>query len=427
MSSFKEFGRVVEKTNNENFPEFGKVVEETPRWKSLLNAPVKGVLKEVGDISTLLQKVPLPKGPLRGEQINKFAEEKFPTQEKGPEKLLERGGRLIPGALLGPGGLAVKGAQVVGGALLGHGAEKLGLPSWAQAIAEGLPFFYSGGKKIPLKSSQKRLGEFLRKEGLNENEIAPLINSPEKLELLSKYASKGKKSRKLFDSIYTKTGHLYDSITNSGKNLPALDQNMKTQILNDFSSIIKDLPHEYRQLVKHDLMDLVTKGRGGAEDLINFYQDVNTIIGPRQGGRAVVGRFKEPIIKGLNSIKPELAEDFQLANELYKTRINVASHLLSKKDLDKVIDIGEAAALGAGIFNRDLGMIGKVIGLSGARKLARELLINPRLQNISTRIGEAIRKNKYTLAEKYLNEFSDMIGKDDPELSESIRSTMPKK
>lgn len=427
MSSFKEFGRIVEPTKHESFPEFGSVVEEIPKWKSLLNAPIKGALKEVGDISTFLQKVPLPKGPLRGEQINKFAEEKFPTREEEAENLLERGGRIIPGALLGPGGLAVKGGQVAAGALLGYGAEKLGFPSWVQSIAEGLPFFYSGGKKIPFKPSQKRLGEFLRKEGLTEHEIAPLINSPEKLELLSKYASKGKKSRQLFDSIYAKTGHLYDSIKSSGKNLPALDQNMKTQLLNDFSSIVKDLPHEYRQLVKHDLMDLVTKGRGGAEDLINFYQDVNTIIGPKQGGRAVVGRFKEPIIKGLNSINPELGEDFQLANELYKTRINVASHLLSKKDLDKVIDFGEAAALGAGIFNRDLGMIGKVIGLSGARKLAREMLINPRLQNLSTRIGEALRKNKYTLAEKYLTEFSDMIGKDDQELSESIRSTMPRK
>lgn len=428
--TFPEFGRVIEKAPERKaegtYPEFGKIVEMPSRPRSLLGAPVKGAIKEAADIAELFQKIPLPKGPLKPEKLREFAEEKFPTQPKEAEKFLERAGRVGTSALLSPGKGIVKGAQILAGTVLGHTAEKLGAPSLVQAIAESLPFFYSGGKRIPLKTSQKNLGEFLRKQGLTENEITPLLKTPEQLARWSKLASKGKKSRELMESIYQKTGNIYDSVISEGKNLPPLNATSKEKLLREMTPIIESMPHKYRSLIEQDIQDFLTKGRAGAEDIINLDKDINAVIGAEKGGKAIVGKLKGPLSEALNSINPSLSNDYQLAKDFYRTRINVAGHILNKKQVEDLIDVGEFATLGAGLFNRDIGLIGKVMGVSGARKLAREMLINPRLQNISIRIGEALKKNKFTLAEKYLNQFKDEVGKEDPELASSIDKIQPK-
>lgn len=422
--SFPEFGEVVEKSPPRaapgTFQEFGEVIEPVSKVRSLIGAPLKGGAKKFADIVELVQKVPFPKGELRPEQIREFAEEKFPTHEGELESFLERAGGIGVESLISPGGPLVKGAQILGGAALGYGAEKFGAPDWAQAIAESLPFFYSGGKKIPLKADQKKLGEFLRNQGLTENEITPLLKTPEQINRWSSYASKGKKSRELMQAIYNKSGKIYDFVIEEGKKFPSLSSEASSKFMSEIREIYGEMPHKYRKLIKQDLKDFTRKGREGIENLINLDQDINSVIGAEKGGRATVGQFKGPIESAMKSISPEVAEDYGLAKRLYATRSDVKGALVNPKDFDKFIDAGEVFALGQGLANRDIGMIYKVVGVAAGKKLAREMLINPRLQNISVRVGEALKKNNLTLAEKLMLQFNKELSKEDPDLAESI-------
>jgi hypothetical protein len=223
------------------------------------------------------------------------------------------------------------------------------------------------------------------------------------------------------EAIYQKTGNIYDDIVSQGKNLPPMDIGTKRQMIVEMSDVYKNMPHKFRNLIKQDVKDLLNS-RGGFDDLMNFHKDINAVIGAERGGKAAVGLFKQPITKALESISPELASDFKITNQLYGTRKNVAGKILSRSQVDDLIDAGEAIQLGAGLINRDMGLIGKVLGIAGARQVAREMIINPRLQNISVRVGEAIKNNKFTLAEKYMREFAKEIGKDNQELEEQIES-----
>lgn len=428
--SFKEFGNVIEPAKQKGeFKEFGERVEPMSRPRSLVNAFAAGATERAGDIAGFVQSLApsfLPRGPLTKEKAHKFSEEKFPHFEKEPEKIIKRGGGVATEALLSPGGLAAKAIQVPAGALLGYAAEKFNFPEWAQSIAEGIPFFFSGGKKIPLKPDQKKLGEFLRKQGLTENEITPLLKTPEQINRWAAFASKGKKSRELMESIYQKSGKLYDTIIEKGKSLIPIPEQNKLKVLKDLHNVFNDLPDKYRKLIGQDLKDLITKGRAGVEDLINFYRDINAVIGAEKGGKAYIGNFKKPIMEAFESISPELASDFQLTNQLYGTRARVASAIVNPKDFDKFLDIGEVYGLGAGLYNRDLGMLVKVLGAAGGRAAAREMLINPRLQNLSMRIGESLKKNKLNLVTKYTREFSNIVRNDDPDLADAIDATMTK-
>jgi hypothetical protein len=427
--SFKEFGSVVEPAKQPGqYKEFGEVVEPMSRLQSLAHAPAKGAVKRGGDIAGFVQSIApfLPKGPLTQEKAHQFAEEKFPTFEKGPEKFLERVGGVATEALLSPGGLAAKAIQIPAGAALGYASEELGAPEWVQAIAEGIPFFYKGGKKIPLKADQKKLGEFLRKQGLTENEITPLLKTPEQINRWSAFASKGKKSRKLMESLYNKTGNIYDSVITEGKSLPPLSNEAKEKIIKSFTEIQKEMPNIHWELIEKDMKDFLTKGRAGAEDLINLDRDINAVLGAERGAWDVLGRFKGPIKDALESVSPKVAEDYGLAKEFYRSRHKVKAALINPKDFDKFMDIGEAYGLGAGIVNRDLGMISKVIGIAGGRSIAREMLINPRLQNLSIRIGESLKQNKTNLSIKYLKEFRDEMEESDPEVANQIDELFPK-
>lgn len=424
--NFKEYGSVIEENAHPSFKEYGKVVDEPSRARSLFNAPIRGAVEKTAGlmefiaenpIGRAIRKIPTPQELFSGkeaekvkpwEKIREFSEENLPIQEHDLEKYLERAGGLGLESLVTPGGPIVKAAKALGGAALGHGLEKVGAPAWAQAIAESAPFFYSGGKKIPLTKQQKGLGEFLRKQGLTENEIAPLLKTEQQLNTWSKWASKGPKSKELMEAIYQKSGGIYDSIVSEGKNLPALSSSSLSSMLSDIEKITKSMPTKYRNLIKGDLSEL-KNSRKGAEDLINFWTDINAVIGPEVGGKAIVGKLKDPLSKALSSISPELSSDFDLARKLYGTRANVSGHILNKRQLDELIDLGEAMQFGGAIANRDMGKIASLIGLTGARKIAREMIINPRLQNISVRIGEAIKKNKYALAEKLVLEFNDSI------------------
>lgn len=436
--TFKEFGKVIqERPENLSFKELGEVIEPVSRTKSLLHAPIKGAIKKAADIAEFvregppgrfIRKIPGGEGYLKPEEAREYAEREFVTQPKELEKYLERAGGVGLEAALSPGGLVGKAARTAIGAGLGYAAEKLEAPEWAQAVAESVPFFYSGGKKIPLKKDQVKLGEFLRKQGLTENEITPLLKSPEQIERWGKWASKGAKSRELMESIYHKSGQIYSNIEKQAGGLanPNLTSQNFELIEKEFAQIYEKMPHKFRNLIKHDVKDFLNSP-GGFNDLKNLYQDINAVIGAEHGGRAVVGLFKKPIQNAMTTISPELANDFELATDLYRTRARVKGSIVSPKEIDKFIDLGEAATFGTGIVNRDIGLITKAMGAVGARKIAREMLINPRLQNISVRIGEALKNNKYVLAEKYLVEFRNEVEKEDPELATTIPTTIHKK
>jgi hypothetical protein len=427
--SFKEFGSVVEPAKSPGtFKEFGEPIQPISRAQSLLHAPMAGAVERAGDVAGLAQSIApfLPKGELTRKKAYEFSKKKLPYFEKEPEKILKRAGGVAFEAALSPGGLLTKGIQTGIGTGLGYAAEKLGAPEWAQSIAEGLPFFYSGGKKIPLKPDQKKLGEFLRKQGLTENEITPLLKTPEQINRWSTFASKGKKSRKLMESIYNKTGSIYDSVISEGKSLPPLSNESKEKILKSFSKIKEETPNVHWELIEKDMKDFLTKGRAGAEDLINLDKDINAILGADRGAWDAVGRFKGPIKEALESINPQIAEDYSLAKEFYRSRAKAKTALINPKDFDRFMDAGEAYGLAQGIFNRDMGMIAKVLGASGGRSLAREMLINPKLHNMAVRIGESLRKNKLNLTAKYLREFSNALREEDPGLADSIDATMTK-
>ena len=411
---FKEFGTLIDAAPKQKpeFKEFGTPYEEPSRLRSLASAFPKGVVKAARNLS------PLPNlGPIPDKLAEKLTEQFLPTQEKAPEEILERAGKLATYTAGGGGSLLGKGIRAGAGTLLGQATKELGGGETAQNIAELVSLGFPGlSKDMPIKKAQEKVVSFLKEKGFTPNEITPLLQSPKKLSRLAKFASKGEKTNQLMRDTYQKFDNVYGSIREEGSKLPGLSGEKYDKFVSDFDAKLDKIPKFYRRLMKEEIEDLRNSPHAFS-DLMDFKQAVNARVGGVSGGKAWLGTLKEPIRKGLDLIDPKLASDYKLADQLYSKTADVSKHLRTK-EIEDLVSMGEAWTTVAGVADQNMGTLRKVMTAVAARALAREMLINPKLQNISMRMNKAIKHNAFPIAKKLYEEFKQ-------ELPEDIRQQMP--
>lgn len=407
--------------------DFVSIEEDQPsKVRSLISAVPKGFIKELRE--------QLEKAPFLGKQLKKMQEENpslvrsnedvalliekyLPTRDSFAEKALERGGRIAPYAFLGGGNLAGQAVRSALAGFLGEGAKESGLPPWAQALAELPAFgFPSLAKKINPSKSQKALVEGSRKLGLSEEEITPLIQSERKQKFLGKAAPRRGRTQNILKRTQKALGNVYEGLEKSPAAVNALPTDASEKIIGSITDQLENFPSGVRKVIQEDFHDLLKKPITG-QSLINFYRDINHYLGK---GEQQLGILKEPIFKALESISPELASDFRLTNKLF-TKYYPISNKLKPSLVSDLFGAGEAIRLLTGLSLGNFPILTEIIGEHSARILARELLLNPRLQNISKKIVSALNENKIPfanqLAKQYAKEFEEL----DPEISEKLK------
>lgn len=396
--SIPEFGEKISSNGKKSeVPEFGEVVKEPSRFRSLISAPIKGAVKAGQELARATSM--FSTSPFSPQLEERLTEELLPTQEKLPEELLERGGKLATYLAGGEGSLLSKGLRSGVGALAGQTVKGLGGGEIAQDIAELASMSAPDlAKNLVAKKSQSRVVNFLKNKGWTDREITPLIQDPKKIARYAKFSSKGEKVASLNKDIYNKFDSLYSDVRSTGESLPALKGEQVDSFLGDFENIWEKIPRRYRRKIQGEVDDLFNSPMKFS-DFVDFNQAVNAEIGAEEGGRAVLGRLKEATQDAQRMISPELSEELALTNELYSRRANFAKHM-KPKQIDDLAEAGKIYGLAAGIADGNFGIIKGVIGLTGARKLAREILINPRLQNISDKMLKAFQENKIPTAMK---------------------------
>lgn len=357
---------------------------QVSRLLSLLNALPKGLIKGAQQTSLLPNF-----GPVPAKLGMRLTEQFLPTQERVPEQVLERTGKILPSALIG-GNLASGAIRSLVGGALGEATEKAGGGELAQTIAEASAFGLPGlGRKIIPTKGQEKLVDYARRAGLEEKHIAPLLPGPTKRGFFGKIAAKGGKTQNALQESKQSIGRAYDFVSRSPEAAQPLSQQASIKFLNDSSAIASKIPATIRKQLVDDARDLVNHGLTG-ENLINWYQDIGDKY---KIGREHLERLKQPIIEAMESVSPQMAEDFKLTNELFKRRLR-ASKTLKPGLTSELMDLGELGKLAYSIMNFSMKGMSELLGLGGVRRFAREMLINPRLQNISQQMIKAANQNK---------------------------------
>lgn len=374
---------------------------EVSRFKSLISAPLKGLLKELPNFSKLHDPVAmfLPKSK-QDRFIEEQIEEKLPTRPEFAEKTLERFGKMAP--YLAGGGIASSIGRGALASLAGQGAEEMGLGQVGQTVAE-LGAFGSPGlarKIIPSGKEQKALIDTARKYGMSEEQIAPLIPGKGKQEFFSSLASKGRDTQERLKDTRQGISNIYNTLRKGPESKKQLSEKSLQQFSRDMNDLGQEMPHAIRSQLKNDAQDLVSaaRQRGGVDvdQLINFFQDISSRYNL---GKRELQRFKDPIKKALHSISPEVGQDFEIANNMWQKQYQIGDALYPGQ-YEGLVDLGESYALAAGVATGDLDLLKKLMGASIARKFAKEMLLSPRMQNISQKSLEAIQNNHFPMIKK---------------------------
>lgn len=402
-----------------------ETVEPVSRTRSLLGAFPKGALRETGQqIRKSLSVFPELLGlkDVLGdtlkteEEAGQELEQILPTREGFLEEALQRGGAIAPYALLGGEAPISNLVRSLFAGVSGEAAKELGLPEWAQSLAE-LPAFAAPafkGKITPTKA-QKPIVEKARELGLSEKAIAPLIQPEKKQRFLSKVATKRGRAQKVLERSKEALGDVYNRLEALPISNEPLSKEASSKFISSVDGILDKLPSEIAKRLEADYTKLQSAPLTG-NSIMDFYKKLNYYI-PR--GAPQFGLIKEPIQEGLQSISPKLASDFKSVTDLYAKYFPIAKNL--KPGL--ISDLLSATKVGRlmfGIFSGNLSLLAETVGEKAAQDLSRELLINPRFQNLSKQMVKALNEGKYAVARSLSKIFKKEIEKTDPEIASEI-------
>ena len=432
--TFKEFGKVIEEPPKPSFKEFGEVIDKTPTFIPGAGgkAALRGLYKAAKEVAKLSPSSMLMGGKLPGgvseEFMDEFVKKHIGDPDAGfKEKTIERGVEMLPYLVGGEGAIAAKVGRAGLSALLGQTTEELGGGELAQMGAEiiglGLPGLR---KKIIPKKGQKEMVEMLRRRGLSEKEIAPLIPSERKSAILGKYGSRNFRTKKAAERTKSAFGDLYSQLSAEGEKLPILSSNRSSLLESQLTEKLEKLPSSVRKAINEDLTDLFKKPVK-ANDLLNFWQDINSQINWRtvRGGKKGLNGLKGSLKEAVTDISPQLARDFEITNKQYSKNKRLYENL-KPRSLDTWIAYGEIGSILGGFFKFGPKGIASVVGVDVARRLSTEMLINPRLQNLSLQVVKALNSNKTAIAKRIQEQMVKELKKEGIDLSEySKKESLP--
>ena len=399
--------------------------QELSRTRSVVSALPKGVIESLQGISDLVNlpmdyliKKVAPEFSKKKENLRQAeieAVERFlPTKEGAAEDILRFVGQNIPAASTGGAGLAMKGAQALSGGLAKKSLKELGAPEWVQDLGSGISMMAPGltkagvSKVLKPSASQKQVVDFLRKKGLTDKQITPIIQNEKKLAVLSKVAFKYPEQGKFASELQKSLGDLYEDIASKGSHKPLTGNGLDGLTKGIQDTLLKINPR-YRSAVSKDIENLFSEPVT-FKSLQEFKEAINDSVSHMTGGKKSIGAIKGPIEQAMKHIDPKLYAEQKILDVSYGKMKNFLKNMTKSQSegLLKLEKVNPAVAAAMGL---KFAAMPKLAALGIAAPVAaRQFLINPRLQRIHSKMWEELGKNKIPqvikLADLFEREFA---------------------
>jgi uncharacterized membrane-anchored protein YjiN (DUF445 family) len=210
-------------------------------------------------------------------------------------------------------------------------------------------------------------------------------------------------------------GETHQTIRKSPEAKKVLSSDTSKKMITDINEKLFDMPSGVRGKISDDLKDLLSKEVTG-DTLMNFWADINHEMGSNSKQLSLL---KEPIREALKNTSPEMAKDFEMVNQLHSKYYKIAKRLEPNLMTD-IIGAADSIALLGSLMTGYYPMFLKFGAEKTGRAIAQQLLINPRLQQLSSKMVDALNQNKFTVAKKVSDEISRVIRKTSPEMANEL-------
>jgi hypothetical protein len=386
--------------------------------KTILKGSAEG-LSRLGGIMGPTQDIHgKPYSETMEEQSQAF-DEAFPTEEPSYiQSSIRRGLKEAPTALAMPGSSLGTGIRALTAGFAGQGAEELGLPEWAQTAAELTAYI---GPDVTKKLLEKGKNADIIKEarilGLTDEQITPLIQSEFKQKWLSKLSPKRGSTQKALEKTKAGLGEAHEKLKKSSLAKKEITEIENGKLINSLKQKMDDIPSVVRDKIQKDYDELLNNPITG-KSIMNFWKDINAQF---SADKKHLGILKEPLRKAIKSVSAELGKDFDTINALHSKYYGIASKLKPSIASD-IVSGGEALGFLGAVVTGNAGFFGAIMTEQTAKKLAQQMLINPRFQQLSKKTITAMNQNKFALAKKTSDLLAREVSKIDKSAGKKLES-----
>jgi len=258
-----------------------------------------------------------------------------------------------------------------------------------------------------------------RRLNFTDAEIAPLLNSERRARFISKFANKGPRSEKVLNRTYDKLSNSYEALKGSEIAAKPFSKALQTKTASNLKQTLDDLPTIVKEGVSKDVQDFLKNPNMTGKNTIAFRQKVQKVISSDAEKYKSLSPIKKVLDDAILESSPQLAKEYHGLNRLYEQYAGI-SKALKPGIVDKFVSKGEAVAGLGALLTFNYPFLGAVIGENAARRLATELLVNPRFQQLSTKMVSALNANKYQAAAKIAESMSKDIRPYSEELADDL-------
>jgi len=341
----------------------------------------------------------------------------------GEEDFFQRAGRRGLGEL--PTALALSGGAPVGMAIRAlaagfavEGTKSLGGGELAQTAASLATYLGPDlAGNLIAKGSKAEFVRFSRSWGMTEKETAPLLNSLEKTNFFGLVADKGQKTQGIVQRTKGALDRVYRKMSNSPEAQDLLKHSKKRILYEEISEVNSSFPRASRTHMDLDIADFKKK-----EITFGTMQNLWKKINANQVDFPELNALKGPLAKAMETINPKLTNDFLTLNKMYTSFYPLRTVLMPtvvEKFVSASAVYGGVGALGGLLMGHPGPLIG-IVGAQAGRSVAREILTRPHLQQLGQKLIESINNNKFVVAKKLLQSYSNNIRKISPEIAEEL-------
>jgi len=383
---------------------------------SVQNATAKGLLTGTSRLGRTL-------GPLLGpldkefdpSSIQGLLDQFLPSQEGILEDVSNKAAEIFPSVAVGGGSQAEKIARSTIAAMLGETAEKVGAPPIIQSLAENAALVAPRlGRKIqPKNAEQKKLIDFANEQGLTDKQIAPLLQEESTLKnFLARITPRGGRTKRALEDSKKGNKQLFEALKSDPATKNHLNGVEQAELFNGIAEKMRKMSRSQRERIEGDYADLIGS-KGTVEDVVDFYRKVNSEFDTRKEAD-ILQTIKDPVSKALRKNNPKFADKFNLTNDL-SSRYYSINRRLKSTPITQGIEIASALrSTGQGLYGLvtgNVGFIAELIGENAARIVGREMLINPRFQNLSKQMVNAAKNNKLGVVSSLHNQMTRQLRK----------------
>jgi hypothetical protein len=149
------------------------------------------------------------------------------------------------------------------------------------------------------------------------------------------------------------------------------------------------IPYFHRDLIESDIGRLMD-GPISWRKLRDFEIAVNNKIKGTEGGKAVLGRLKEPIYSAQKMLSQKLFQEKELVNGVYSTGKDLLKKI-KPSELQYLKSLGEVGALGYSLVTGNPLALKGILATKGSQLAAAKYLTSPRFQNMRKKLVDSVK------------------------------------